>query len=76
MRSHFAEDWAYHTSGVSPRYSFTISKHLDNTEDVAVDALCIIQGPDGDWKDEAARMRDVYEGSLITIAAADGKNIH
>jgi hypothetical protein len=35
-----------------------------------IDALCIIQGPEGDFSQEAARMKDVYGGSAITIVAA------
>ena len=34
-----------------------------------VDALCIIQDSLKDWENEAERMRDVYEGALISIAA-------
>ena len=36
-----------------------------------IDALCIIQGPDGDWDTEASLMGSVYAGSMLTIAAAD-----
>ncbi|KAL1384823.1 heterokaryon incompatibility protein-domain-containing protein [Phyllosticta capitalensis] len=36
-----------------------------------IDALCIIQGPDGDFQQEASRMMSVYAGSLFTICAAD-----
>jgi hypothetical protein len=35
-----------------------------------IDALCIIQGPDGDFQQEAARMEDVYANALFTITAA------
>lgn len=35
-----------------------------------IDALCIIQGPDGDFNTEAPRMEAVYAGSTFTIAAA------
>lgn len=35
-----------------------------------IDALCIIQGPHGDFQQEASRMEAVYAGSLFTIAAA------
>jgi hypothetical protein len=34
-----------------------------------IDSLCIKQGPDGDWKDEAKRMEDVYPSAYCTIAA-------
>lgn len=39
-----------------------------------VDALCIIQGKDGDFSTEAPRMRDVYGGSILTIVAASSKD--
>ncbi|SPO02586.1 uncharacterized protein DNG_05259 [Cephalotrichum gorgonifer] len=35
-----------------------------------IDALCIIQDSAEDWAREAARMRDVYRGAVVTIAAA------
>ncbi|KAK2471598.1 hypothetical protein H9L39_16589 [Fusarium oxysporum f. sp. albedinis] len=34
-----------------------------------IDSLCIKQGPDGDWKDEAKRMEDVYSSAYCTLAA-------
>ncbi|TLD31301.1 hypothetical protein PspLS_01877 [Pyricularia sp. CBS 133598] len=37
-----------------------------------IDALCIIQGPDGDFAIEAGRMASVYSGSYVSIAAAWG----
>lgn len=40
----------------------------------AVDALCIIQGPDGDWLNEIPRMESVYAGSILAIAVADAEN--
>jgi hypothetical protein len=41
-----------------------------------IDSLCIKQGPDGDWKDEAQRMEDVYSSAYCTLAAtsADDSN--
>lgn len=39
-----------------------------------VDALCIIQGDDGDFLTEAPRMQDVYSGSILTIVAAETKD--
>jgi hypothetical protein len=35
-----------------------------------IDAICIMQGPDGDFHQEAARMEDVYANALFTINAA------
>ncbi|EWZ28892.1 hypothetical protein FOZG_17449 [Fusarium oxysporum Fo47] len=34
-----------------------------------IDSLCIKQGPDGDWKDEAKRMEDIYSSAYCTLAA-------
>jgi hypothetical protein len=39
-----------------------------------IDALCIIQGADGDFLTEAPRMQDVYAGSTLTIVAASSKD--
>jgi hypothetical protein len=33
-----------------------------------VDSLCILQGRDGDWVQESAQMRHIYENSCVTIA--------
>jgi hypothetical protein len=35
-----------------------------------VDALCIIQGPNGDWATESPKMAEVYGGAFLTISAA------
>jgi len=35
---------------------------------VWIDALCIVQGGDGEWAVEAGRMADYYQNSLFTIA--------
>jgi hypothetical protein len=34
-----------------------------------IDSLCIKQDSPDDWQSEAARMRDIYAGSCVTIAA-------
>jgi hypothetical protein len=39
-----------------------------------IDAVCVIQGPDGDFQQEAARMEDVYANALFTIASAASKD--
>ncbi|KAF2170832.1 hypothetical protein M409DRAFT_18805 [Zasmidium cellare ATCC 36951] len=39
-----------------------------------IDAMCIVQGEDGDFKQEAARMEDVYAGSLVTLVAAAARD--
>lgn len=38
-----------------------------------IDALCIIQGPDGDWKSEARTMEDVFACAYCTIAASSAR---
>jgi hypothetical protein len=35
-----------------------------------IDSICIIQGPDGDFNDEAARMEDVFSSAYCVIAAS------
>lgn len=35
-----------------------------------IDALCIFQDSAQDWAQEASRMREVYKGATVTIAAA------
>jgi hypothetical protein len=39
-----------------------------------IDSLCIIQDSEDDWKQEAARMADVYKNSYVTIAAESSKD--
>ncbi|KAL1799029.1 hypothetical protein ACET3X_003066 [Alternaria dauci] len=39
-----------------------------------IDSLCVIQGPDGDFKTEAKRMEDVYSGAYCVIAASCAAN--
>jgi hypothetical protein len=38
-----------------------------------IDALCIIQGPDGDWNSEARSMEDVFASAYCTIAASSAR---
>jgi hypothetical protein len=40
-----------------------------NLEWLRIDSLCIIQDSKEDWSRESLTMREVYQGSLITIAA-------
>ncbi|KAJ3577705.1 hypothetical protein NPX13_g2863 [Xylaria arbuscula] len=41
-----------------------------------IDALCIFQDSDQDWAQEAGRMRTVYQGAVVTLAAACASNTH
>lgn len=34
-----------------------------------IDSLCIIQDNDEDWREQSGRMRQIYEGTYLTIAA-------
>jgi hypothetical protein len=39
-----------------------------------IDSICIIQGEDGDWKQESKRMEDIYALAYCTIAATSAKD--
>ena len=39
-----------------------------------IDALCIIQDSEDDWKEQAAAMANVYGGAFVTIAATSASN--
>lgn len=39
-----------------------------------IDALCIVQGEDGDFLSEAPRMQEVYAGSVFTVVVAFSKD--
>lgn len=39
-----------------------------------IDALCIIQDDDADWRREASRMASIYSQSFITFAASKSQN--
>ena len=39
-----------------------------------VDALCIVQGDDDDWRAQVTNMSDIYYGSALTIAASDAED--
>ncbi|KAI1420154.1 HET-domain-containing protein [Xylaria sp. FL1777] len=41
-----------------------------------IDALCIFQDSGQDWAQEAGRMRAVYQGAVVTLAAACASNTH
>lgn len=36
-----------------------------------IDALCIVQDDTKEWEQEAAKMKDIYSGSILNIAASD-----
>lgn len=39
-----------------------------------IDSLCIIQDNEADWAKEAARMKDIFARSYVTLAAAVGRD--
>jgi len=41
-----------------------------------IDALCIYQDSQDDWRTEAAMMQDVYKNSYLTISAVAGSDDH
>jgi hypothetical protein len=41
---------------------------------VWIDALCIIQGDDSDWTEQARQMTVIYHGGALNIAIADAPN--
>jgi len=45
-----------------------------NIRYIWIDSLCIVQDDLEDWEQEAAKMASIYEGSFLTIAAADSPN--
>ncbi|KAK7178832.1 heterokaryon incompatibility protein [Paraphaeosphaeria sporulosa] len=41
-----------------------------------IDSICIIQGPDGDFSEEAKKMEDVYSGAFCVLSANRAQNQH
>lgn len=41
-----------------------------------IDSICIIQGPDGDFSDQAARMEDVYSSAYCVLTASRATGQH
>ncbi len=41
-----------------------------------IDALCIKQDSADDWEREAAKMREVYSGAVLTVATANSPSTH
>ena len=49
--------------------AMTVTRYL-GLQYVWIDALCIIQDSKEDWQIESSRMADIYQGSVVTIAAS------
>lgn len=47
-----------------------------NIRYIWVDSICIIQGKDGDFNEEATRMEDVFSGAFCVLAASRASNQH
>jgi hypothetical protein len=69
----FQENIAFGELSQVARDAITVCRQL-SIPYLWIDALCIIQGEDGDFVTEAPRMQDVYAGSTLTIVAADSKD--
>ncbi|KAF9735146.1 hypothetical protein PMIN03_007382 [Paraphaeosphaeria minitans] len=41
-----------------------------------IDSICIVQGPDGDFSEEAKKMEDVYSGAFCVLAASRAQHQH
>jgi hypothetical protein len=48
--------------------AITIARYLD-IRYLWIDSLCIVQDDDQDWQTESAKMADIYQACLMTIAA-------
>ena len=59
------------------QHAIIATRKLSKEFDVAylwIDALCIIQDSDEDWKNEAVKMGDVYQTAFATLAATFDNN--
>ena len=54
------------------RDAITVTQILD-IPFLWIDSLCILQDSREDWRNESARMGDIYKNSTITIAATNAK---
>jgi hypothetical protein len=61
----------------------TLSKTFQDAVDICrrlgihwlwIDSLCIIQDDEGDWKEVASKMAEIYENSFLTIAATTSRD--
>ncbi|KAK8029780.1 hypothetical protein PG993_011071 [Apiospora rasikravindrae] len=41
-----------------------------------IDSICILQGKDGDFNEEASRMEDVFSGAYVVLAASRATGMH
>jgi hypothetical protein len=50
--------------------AITLTRQL-GIQYIWIDALCIVQDDHAEWEVESSKMRDIYSGSSLTIAASD-----
>lgn len=57
------------------QHAIYIARRL-NVRYLWIDAICIIQGPDGgdDWREESGKMGSIYANALLTLVAAAGND--
>lgn len=55
------------------RDAITITRKLD-IQYLWIDSICIIQGPDGDFSEQAKRMEDVFSQAHCVLAASSAKS--
>ncbi|KAI1087189.1 hypothetical protein F5B19DRAFT_476469 [Rostrohypoxylon terebratum] len=56
------------------RDAITVVRALGLVDYIWIDSLCIIQDNEQDWRDEAAKMEQVFSGSYFTIAASSARS--
>ncbi|PWY68924.1 HET-domain-containing protein [Aspergillus eucalypticola CBS 122712] len=61
--------FSYHSLPKVFQDAITVTREL-NKQYLWIDALCIIQGDDNDWKKEGARMEELYSSAYCTIASS------
>ncbi|MCJ1396867.1 hypothetical protein MMC11_000057 [Xylographa trunciseda] len=57
------------------RDAIIITRHL-NIKYLWIDALCIIQDSPQDWASEASCMKQIYQGAVVTISAANSSSTY
>ncbi|KAK1708702.1 heterokaryon incompatibility protein-domain-containing protein, partial [Colletotrichum acutatum] len=53
--------------------AITVCRHLEISY-LWIDALCIIQDSDEDWKEQASQMANIYANAYLTIAATNSSD--
>jgi hypothetical protein len=75
----FPENLAEHKHNISfNKLPLTFQHAVTTTRELGlrylwIDSICIIQGPDGDFSEEATRMEDVFSSAYCVLAASSAK---